>query len=280
MVTHKSGAHAVVQTLKYLSLIIAVFVILFPPYIIIVNSFKTKEEFLANPTLSLPNNFLNFSNFIEAFKQADMGLAFGNTLIIIALTLVLNIFLGSAFCYAVGRFEFRGKGLLVGLFLFATIIPQITTQVVNFKTIQGIGLTNNLMGPVLLYIGADIMQIYIYLQFIRNIPGELDESAMLEGASLFRIYRSIIFPLLAPATATIIILKTIAIYNDMFTPYLYLPRQEHVVVSTSLMRFFGVNSGDWQMVSSAIMIIMIPTAILYLFLQRYIFAGVTSGAVK
>lgn len=280
MVTQKNGANYALQTLKYISLLVAVFVILFPPYIIVVNSFKTKEEFLSKPTLSLPDSFLNFSNFIHAFKQADMGLAFGNTILIIALTLILNIFLGSAFCYAVGRFDFRGKGIIVGLFLFATIIPQITTQVVNFKTIQGIGLTNNLLGPVLLYIGADIMQIYIYLQFIRNIPGELDESAMLEGASLFRIYRSIIFPLLAPATATIVILKTIGIYNDMFTPYLYLPKQEHVVVSTSLMRFFGVNSGDWQMVSSAIMIIMIPTAVLYLFLQRYIFAGVTSGAVK
>ncbi|MNE76632.1 L-arabinose transport system permease protein AraQ [compost metagenome] len=136
------------------------------------------------------------------------------------------------------------------------------------------------MGPVVLYVGADILQIYIFLQFIRNIPYELDESAMLEGASLIRIFRSIIFPLLGPATATIIILKTISIYNDMFTPYLYLPRAEHVVVSTSLMRFFGVNSGDWQLISSAILIIMIPTGILYMFLQKYIFAGVTSGAVK
>ena len=280
MVTEKSKSRYLLDFLKYASLVIAVFVVLFPPYIIVVNAFKTKEEFTTKSTLSLPDSFLNFDNFIQAFKQADLGLAFGNTLIIMAVTLALNILLGSAFCYAVGRLNFKGKGFVIGLFLFATIIPQITTQVVNFKTIQGIGLTNNLMGPVLLYIGADIMQIYIYLQFIRNIPEELDESAMMEGASLFKIYRSIIFPLLAPATATIVILKTIAIYNDMFVPYLYLPRQEHVVVSTSLMRFFGVNSGDWQMISSAILMIMIPTALLYLFLQKYIFEGVTSGAVK
>ncbi|MDQ0060424.1 carbohydrate ABC transporter permease [Paenibacillus harenae] len=268
------------DSVKYLSLVIAAFAILFPPYIIIVNAFKTKEEFQTKSSISLPDSFLNFSNFGAAFKSADMTTAFGNTILIIGVTLVLNILIGSAFCYAVGRFNFKFKGAILGLFLFATIIPSITTQVVNYKTIQALDLTNNLMGPVLIYVGADILQIYIFLQFIRNIPYELDESAMLEGASLFRIFRSIIFPLLAPATATIVILKTISIYNDMFIPYLYLPRPEHVVVSTSLMRFFGVNSGDWQMISSAILIIMIPTAVLYMFLQKYIFAGVTSGAVK
>ncbi len=265
---------------QYGTLLFAVFVVLFPPYIIVANAFKTKAEFQQKSTMAIPDSFLNFDNFILAFERANMPTAFGNLSLILVTTLALNILIGSTFCYAVSRFTFRGSGLLIGLFLFATIIPQITTQVVNFKTIQTLGLTNHLMGPTLLYIGADILQIYIYLQFIRSIPYELDESAMLEGASLFKIYRSVIFPLLGPATATIVILKTISIYNDMFTPYLYLPRAEHVVVSTSLMRFFGVNSGDWQMVSAAILIIMLPTAIMYLFMQRFIFAGVTSGAVK
>ena len=268
------------QGLKYFVLCLAGLVILFPPYIIVVNAFKTKEKFYESSTMSLPDNFFYFDNFINAFKQASIPLAFSNTLTIIVITLFFNILLGSAFCYAISRFQFRLQGILVGLFMFATIIPQITTQVVNYKTIASLGMTNNLMGPVLLYIGADIIQIYIYLQFIKNIPYELDESAMLEGASLIRIFRSIIFPLLAPATYTIIILKTIAIYNDFFVPYLYLPRAQHVVVSTSLMRFFGNNSGDWQLISAAILIIMIPTAIMYIFLQRYIFSGVTSGAVK
>jgi len=268
------------QGLKYIILCLAALVILFPPYIIVVNAFKTKEKFFEASTMSLPDSFFYFDNFVQAFKQASIPLAFGNTATIIIVTLFFNILLGSAFCYAISRFQFRLQGILVGLFMFATIIPQITTQVVNYKTIASLGLTNNLMGPVLLYIGADIIQIYIYLQFIKNIPYELDESAMIEGASLVRIFRSIIFPLLAPATYTIIILKTISIYNDFFVPYLYLPRAQHVVVSTSLMRFFGNNSGDWQLISATILIIMIPTAVMYLFLQRYIFSGVTSGAVK
>jgi raffinose/stachyose/melibiose transport system permease protein len=124
------------------------------------------------------------------------------------------------------------------------------------------------------------VQIYIYLQFIRNIPYDLDENAMMEGASLVKIYRTVIFPLLAPATATIIILKTIGVYNDMYTPYLYMPKESLVTLSTSLMRNVGVNSANWTFMCAGIVIILIPTMVMYLFLQRYIFAGVTNGAVK
>lgn len=266
--------------LKYASLVFGVFVVLFPPYIIVLNAFKTKDEYLTSGAMDMPESFFYFRNFLDAFEKANLDLAFGNTVLLIGMAVAGNILLGSMFCYAVGRFEFRFRNGLVGLYMFAMLIPMITTQVVNYKTIQTLGLTNNFFGPTLLYIGADVIQIFIYLQFIRNIPYELDESALIEGASFAKIYRSIIFPLLVPATVTIIILKTIAIYNDMFIPYLYLSKPDFVVVSTSLMRFFALNSGDWRLVSAAILMILIPTSVMYLFLQRYIFSGVTSGAVK
>lgn len=182
--------------------------------------------------------------------------------------------------YAVGRIQFRGKRLVIGAFLIATIIPTITTQVVTFSIIQAMGIYNTLYAPILLFVGADVIQIYIYLQFIKNIPYELDESAMMDGASLLRIYRSIILPLLGPATATLIILKTINIYNELYIPFLYMPKQDLVVVSTAIMRFAGNNQAQWTNICAAILIIMIPTILLYLFLQKYIFSGVTSGAVK
>lgn len=268
------------DTVKYITLLLGVFCVLYPPYIIVANAFKTREEFNEKPAIALPDSFLNFSNFGEAFKSADMLLAFKNMLIIMVAVLILNVLLSAAFCYAVGRFKFKGSGLIIGLFMFATIIPGITTQVVNFKTIQALGLHDRLSGTILLYVGADILAIFMFLQFIRNIPAELDEAAMMEGASLFKIFTMIIFPLLAPATATVVILKAINIYNDFFVPLLYLPSPENVVVSTSLMRFFGNNSGDWQMISAAVLMIMIPNIVMYLLLQRFIFAGVTNGAVK
>jgi len=222
--------------------------------------------------MALPKSFLNFDNFTAVFQRGGLLNGFGNVLIIIAITLILNILFGTMVAFVLGRFSFKLKPVVFGAYLVATIIPSITTQVATFGIIKSMGLYNTLGAPIVLYIGADVIQIILYLQFIRNIPVDLDESAMVEGASLFRIYRSIIF--------TLIILKTISIYNDMYIPYLYMPKQSLGVVTTILMRFQGVNSGEWNLICAAILLILLPTVILYFFLQRYIFEGVTSGAVK
>ncbi|MBB3113705.1 multiple sugar transport system permease protein [Paenibacillus phyllosphaerae] len=267
-----------VQPIKYVLLLAAVFIVLFPPYVVLVNAFKGEDE--GSSPFALPKSFMNFDNFAAVFERADLTHAFLNTLIIIVASLAGNIVLGTMVAYVLGRIEFRGKQIVLGGFLFATLIPTITTQVVVFSLLQGFGLYNTLYAPILLFIGADVIQIYIYLQFIKNIPYELDESAMMDGASLVRIYRSVIIPLLGPATATLVILKTINIYNELYIPFLYMPKQELVVVSTSIMRFAGNNQAQWGNICAAILLIMIPTVVLYLFLQKYIFSGVTSGAVK
>jgi multiple sugar transport system permease protein len=267
-----------IQWLKYALCLLASFVVLFPPYVVFVNSFKQRHE-LADP-FALPNNFLYLDNFKIVFERANIATSFTNIVIIIAITLVFNILFGTMVAYALGRFDFRGKSVILGAFLFAVIIPTITTQVVVFSIIKSLGLFNTLFAPILLYVGADIIQILIYLQFIRNIPYELDESAMIDGASLVRIYRSIIFPLLGPATATLVILKTINIYNDLYIPYLYMPKKQLAVVSTTIMRFASNNQAEWTLICATILLIMLPTVILYLFLQRYIFSGVMSGAIK
>jgi raffinose/stachyose/melibiose transport system permease protein len=266
--------------LQYLALLFATFVVIFPPYVVFVNAFKKKEEFGSSNPFTLPKSFGNLDNFRVVFELAHMDQAFLNTFIIIAVSLIGNVLLGTMVAYAIGRFNFRGKSLIMGSFLAATIIPTITTQVAVFSIIQSLHLFNTLYAPIILYIGADVVQIYIYMQFIKNIPYELDESAMIDGASLFRIYWNIIFPLLTPATATLVILKTINIYNDLYIPYLYMPKSKLGVVSTAIMRFAGINQAEWNYICAAILIIMLPTVIIYLVLQKYIFSGVTSGAVK
>jgi raffinose/stachyose/melibiose transport system permease protein len=276
----KTSKFRLVDFIKYLTLLFGVFVVLFPPYIIIVNAFKSTDEFNTSNSMALPNSFFNFENFRIVFERGGLLSGFANVLIIIIVSLTLNILFGTMVAYVLGRFSFKLKPIVFGAYLIATIIPSITTQVATFGIIKNLGLYNTLGAPIVLYIGADVIQIILYLQFIRNIPVDLDENAMVEGASLFKIYRSIIFPLLGPATATLVILKTISIYNDMYIPYLYMPKQSLGVVTTVLMRFQGVNSADWNMISAAILIILLPTVILYLFLQKYIFEGVTSGAVK
>jgi len=268
-----------IQALKYLSLLIAVFIVFFPIYSVFVGAFKSKVEFYQSG-LSLPENFFNFENFQRVFKVGKLGLGFQNIFVILAVSLTGNVIIGTMVAYALGRFEFALKKPIIGLYLIAQVIPLVTTQVATFSVIKALGVYNTIKAPMLLYLGADVLQIVIYLQFVTNIPKDLDESAMVEGASLFKIYRSIIFPLLAPATATLIILKTISIYNDFYTPYLYMPSQKLKVVSTAIYSFVGPNAAQLNVISAGILIIFIPTVLIFLFLQRYIFAGVTNGAVK
>lgn len=275
----KTRGSLVPTLLKYLTLLIASFVVLFPIYTIFVGAFKTRQEYYTE-RFSLPHSFLNFENFRLVFENGRLGLGFWNIGIIVVLALVGNILLGTMTAYALSRFEFKLRGIIMSLYLVASVIPLVTTQVTTFSIIQKLHLYNTLFAPVVLYLGADVIQIVIYLQFINNIPRALDESAMLEGASLFKIYRSIIFPLLGPATATVIILKFISIYNDFYIPFLYMPGQKLRVVSTAIYAFVGPNAARMEVISAFILVVFIPTAVLFLFLQRYVFSGVTSGAVK
>lgn len=266
--------------LKHLCVWLAVVSIVFPLVILAFNAFKTKEEMGALSVFDPPGSFLNFENFRVVIERGDLGLAFGNTLIIIAIAIIGNVILGTMVAYVLGRFKFRMSKAVMGAYLLSNIVPVVTTQVATFTVIHQLGLYNSIWAPIVLYLGADVLQIFIYLQFIRNIPEELDEAAMIEGASLFRIYRTIIFPLLTPATVTLVIIKTIRIYNDMFTPFLYMPSERLSVVSTSLMRFSAERSTEWELMSAAVFMVMVPIVILYLVFQKYVFAGIVSGAVK
>src|SRR5665647_3199855 len=150
----------------------------------------------------------------------------------------------------------------------------------TFQVVHALGAYNTRVAPILLFMGTDIISIYIFIQFMRGIPKELDEAAFLDGANHWRIYRSVIFPLLKPAIATVIIIKGIAIYNEFYIPFLYMPSRNLPVISTALFRFKGPYAASWQVIAAGIIIVVIPTLIIFLLLQRHIYNGLTQGAVK
>ncbi len=269
----------ILQTLKYVAILFWVFVVLFPPYIIAVTAFKSDKEYNTTNLLALPKHW-EWLNFVHAFTGGGFGLAFFNSIFIILFSVVGNVILGTMVAYVLSRFDFPFKKLILLAYLVVVFIPSITTQVATFGVIKSLGLFDTRWALVLLYLGTDVVQIYIYMQFINRIPYSLDEAALIEGASYFRIYRSVIFPLMMPATATVVILKTIQIYNDLYLPYLYMPASNLPTVSTALMRFTGPYSAHWNMICSAVIIIAIPTIVLFIFLQRYIFSGIVQGSVK
>jgi len=266
------------RTAKYLSLVIAAVCTLLPLVTVLFASLKTKQEYGTTGALEPPSNWLNLDNFVTAFSSGDMLQGFANTMIVLAVSLVGTIFIGTMAAYALDRFEFRGKKLVMALFLIATLIPSVTSQVATFQVVNGLGLYDTKAALILLFMGTDIIAIYLFIQFMASIPVSLDEAAMIDGANRWTIYWRIVLPLLKPAIATVVIIKGIAIYNEFYSPFLYLPSED--LISTSLFRFKGPFGSQWEIISAGTLIVIIPTLVAFLLLQRWIYKGLTSGAVK
>lgn len=271
---------SVATVLKYASLVAAVAVAVLPLVTVFMAAFKGRQEFATSDPLTPPESWTNLDNFATAFTRGGMIQGFVNTTIILAISLAGTIIIGTMTAYAIDRFDFRGRRLVLGAFLLATLVPAVTTQVATFQVVNALGLFNTRWAAIVLFMGTDIISIYIFLQFMRSIPRSLDEAAMLDGANRLTIYARIILPLLRPAVATVVIIKGIAIYNEYYIPFLYMPSQDLGVVSTSLFRFKGPFGAQWEVISAGAVLVIIPTLIAFLLLQRQIYSGLTSGATK
>ncbi|MCC7450873.1 MAG: carbohydrate ABC transporter permease [Anaerolineae bacterium] len=265
---------------KYGSLILGCAVALLPLLLIFLASFKTNQEFYNTPVFSLPGSFFNFQNFGEAFTGGLMAQGFVNTTIILIVSCTGTILIGSMTAYVLSRFNFRFNGVITALFLLAALIPSVSTQVATFQIVASLGLFNKLGSNIILNLGTDVISVYIFLQFLSGIPTDLDEAALMDGASFFGVYWRIILPLLLPAIATVLIIKIVAIYNDFYTPFLYMPAKGLGTISTSLFRFIGPFNAHWEVVSAGVVITIMPTLIIFLLLQKYVYNGLTQGAVK
>ncbi|GAA2575537.1 carbohydrate ABC transporter permease [Streptomyces roseoviolaceus] len=271
----------VARALVYLSLVLATLVVFLPLAVVFLTSLKTSGEMADDSgALRLPDDPLNFSNYVTAFQDGRMLSAFGNTAIILVVAIGGTVLIGSMTAYAIDRFRFRFRKLVLALFLVAALVPGVTTQVATFQIVNSFGMFDSLWAPIALYMGTDIVSIYIFLQFVRSIPVSLDESARLDGANAFTVYRKIIFPLLKPAIATVVIVKGINVYNDFYIPFLYMPSEDLGVISTSLFRFKGPFGAHWETISAGAILVIAPTLIVFLLLQRFIYNGFTRGATK
>ncbi|WP_030343044.1 carbohydrate ABC transporter permease [Streptomyces sp. NRRL S-1022] len=280
MTTPLPARRRLAPALTYLSLIVASLVVLGPLAVVFLTSLKTSKEVTDGGPLSLPDDWLNLDNYATAFADGKMLSAFFNTTVILLFSITGTVIIGSMTAYAIDRFDFRAKKPIMALFLIATLVPGVTTQVATFQVVNSFGLFNSLWAPILLYMGTDIVSIYIFLQFIRGIPVSLDEAARLDGANSLTIYWKIILPLLKPAIATVVIIKGITVYNDFYIPFLYMPSEDLGTISTALFRFKGPFGAHWEDISAGTILVIAPTLVVFLFLQRYIYNGFAQGATK
>ncbi len=281
-ITHKKSMvknhFSLASFFKWLLLIAMCVMVFLPIIIIIFNAFKSPSEYMSTGVFTPPESFLNLENFKTALIDSKMYIGFLNSAILIIIPVLLNVFLGTMTAYALERFNFKGKWLIMLMYTMAILIPNTTTQVATFSIIKSIGVFNTYFAGFILYAGTDMIQVNIYRQQLGEIPYSLDEAALIDGASYFKIYRSIILPLLKPATVTVVVLKAIGIYNDLFNIYLYMPKIR--TVSYTLYKFAAENNSQWTVMSAAIILALIPSVIVYFVAQKSIYDGIIGGSVK
>lgn len=252
-----------------------------PLYIAFISSFKTPLEMLRGSKTDWPQHFGNTDNYLAFIDRGLVGIAFYNTAFVILVSLSILILIGTMAAYVINRFRFPGRRLILVLYVIVMAIPPITTQVSLYQVMLGLGLVNSKWALIALYSGADIVSLYIFITFLGSINKELDESARIEGASYFQIYWKIVLPLMVPAISTVIILRSIHIYNDFILPYLYTPRVEDSTVSMLLFKANDMLSAATEAVLMAgTMIVIFPMLVTFLLLQRQIVSGMMRGAVK
>ena len=265
---------------EYASLIFFGFCAVLPVVSCVITAFKTEEEYQSTNVMTLPESWLNFDNFIRAFETADMGRAFLNSLIVMVSVLLISIIIGTQLAYVLNRFQFPGNGLIRNLFLFASLLPAVAMQVTVYNIMTALGFVNHLYGYIIMMCGTDVISIYIFIQFMENIPTSLDESAIIDGASYWTIYWKIMLPLLKPAIVTSCILKGVGVYNEYYCANLYLQRPELHTIATSLYTFVGPMGSQYNLICAGVIISLLPALIVFILCQKQIYSGIAAGAVK
>lgn len=249
------------------------------PFYYLVNSTFRKTKDVALAPLSLPRT-LNIENYIESFKQMRFITAFGNTFILTFASLALVLLLGSMAGYSISRRKHKLYRIIMLYFLLGFMVPVQTTMIPLFKLMKSLNLINKLYGIIIMSSGGCTFALFLYQGFINTIPYEIEEAAIIDGASVPSVYWHIILPLLKPITVTVSIFHVMGTWNDFVMPFLFLHSRENTTLMLELYRGVGEFSNNWPIMMTSMVIIMAPLVIFYLFAQRYIIEGLTSGAVK
>jgi len=266
--------------IKYTILLVVSFIVLLPFVSVLITSFKTVEEYNTTNVMTLPGKLFYFGNFITAWQRANMARSFFNTTIVLFFVLTGSILISAMLAFVLNRIKFPGNTLLRNLFLFAALIPGVAMQVTVYQIMYSLHLINSLTGYIILLMGSDVISIYIFLQYFTNLSLSLDESAILDGCTLFGVFFKILLPLTQPAIITSMILKGVGTYNEYYMANLYLQDKNILgVVSTSLYKFTGPMGNQYNYICAGVIITIIPALVIFIICQKRIYDGLALGAV-
>ena len=274
----------IMHAIMWVVLLILFICFIAPFILVVINVFKTKGDITADPLSLIGAHGFTLKNFPEAMKKMNFWLVFMNSAIITISATVLTILVSAMASFVIVRNQkWTACALLFGAMVASMVIPFQVLMVPLVSVYGGtLGVLNHRLTLILMHVGFSVsMATFMFHGAIHsNIPLELEEAALIDGCSRWQTFWKIVFPLLKPTIATVAIIDAMAFWNDYLLPSLILTKKNLYTIPIATQAFYGTYSTDIGLVMAALLLAMAPILILYVFLQKYIVEGVTSGAVK
>jgi raffinose/stachyose/melibiose transport system permease protein len=225
-----------------------------------------------------PPEHATFANFVEAWQVGSLGGALVNSAIVTSVTIVLIVVFAASAAYPLSRIGATWSRLTYYGFLAGLLLPLQLALLPLYQTIRDLGLLGTLAGVILVSVGGAMpFSIFLYSGFMRALPADFEEAASIDGAGAFTTFWSVIFPLLRPITATVIILNAVWTWNDFLTPLLYLSGSNQKTITVAVYGFVGQYGAQWNLIFAGIIISILPILTVYFLLQRHIVQGFAGG---
>ena len=265
--------------LMHIFLVGSALVVLYPIFIMVMSGFKTNAEIFSSP-FALPNS-LNFDNYAVIWNTTDVPRYLLNTTFVTLISVAVLLVTGTMAAYAISRYRFRGSIMVSLFFLAGLMLPLRLAIIPLFVQLKAMGLVDNLFGLIFIYTAMSLPStVFILTGFLRALPGELEDSARVDGASELRIMVQIMVPLITPAMVIAGIYNAVPIWNDFFFPLIFIQTPENKTLAQGLTSFFGEYSVNFGVLYAGLTLAALPVVVVFIIQSKRFIAGMTAGAIK
>lgn len=270
-----------VSIVSMIVLILAAIIVLFPLIWVLTTSLKNTPELLEN-IWGIPTKF-HWENYVKAWQKTRFAENLGNSLIVTFASLALSVVCSATTAYIIARYTFRFHKQLKGLYMVAMMVPSIISLIPQYFLLNTLHLLDNRLGLILCYGLGDIpFNIFILLGFFATIPHELEDAALIDGASDLQAFTRIMFPLAQPGLVTVAVVGFIGYWNEYYKARVYMATPSKLTIPVSLVNFETQCQAtlSWGPMMASCMLMIVPTVLVYCIFRKSIQAGLTAGAVK
>lgn len=267
------------DNLLLIAAVILAVLFLYPVFFALISAFKSNGDILKNPS-ALPTSFY-IQNFKDLFSQSDFATAIVHSVILTVVSEALIVCIVPMAAYGIERRKSKVTAFMYTYFLAGMMIPFHLYMFPLFRELRIFHLFGNMAGPVVVYISGSIaFGCLLYCSFLKGIPLEIEEAAMIDGCTPFQTFWKVTFPLLGPCTGSMVILNGLNIWNDYLMPYLVLPSGKAKTITVEIAAFVGQYTARWDIVFAGTVISIVPALCIFCAFQKYFVKGITAGAAK